>query len=51
MTISDELNKDQLVKLTNAVNLLDKVSPLFAPHERLKSYRQRLISETRLKYK
>lgn len=51
LSIFDALNKEQLVKLTNAVNLLDKVSSLFAPHERLKSSRERLINETRFKYK
>lgn len=51
LSISDELTTEQLIKLTNAVNLLDKASSLFAPHERLKSSRQRLINETRLKYK
>ncbi len=51
LSIADELTTEQILKLTNAVNLLDKASSLFAPHERLKSSRQRLINETRLKYK
>ncbi|MFC3646483.1 DUF6058 family natural product biosynthesis protein [Planctobacterium marinum] len=34
-----------------AVNLLDKSSSLFAPHERLSSSRFRLVNETRCKYK
>lgn len=40
-----------LKKLTKAVNLLDTASSLFAPHERLKSSRHRLIDEVRRKYK
>lgn len=40
-----------LEKLTKAVNLLDSSSSMFAPHERLKSSRQRLINDVRQKYK
>lgn len=46
----NELTPEQLNKLTLAVNLLDSASSLFAPHERLKSSRHRLVNETRLKY-
>lgn len=46
----DKANID-LVQLTKAVNLLDKSSALFAPHERLKSSRHRLIDEVRRAYK
>lgn len=41
----------ELKKLERAVNLLDSVSSLFAPHERLKSSRHRLIDEVRRNYK
>lgn len=40
----------QLNKLTLAVDLLDSTSSLFAPHERLKSSRHRLVNEIRRKY-
>lgn len=46
-----ELTDEQLTKLNSAVNLLDSASSLFAPHERLKSSRHRLINEVRRKYK
>mgnify|MGYP005822246573 CR=1 FL=1 len=46
----DNEEKD-LIKLTKAVNLLDSASSMFAPHERLKSSRHRLIDEIRRKYK
>lgn len=46
-----ELTSEQVGKLTLAVNLLDKSSSLFAPHERLSSSRFRLVNETRRKYK
>lgn len=45
-----ELDDTQRTKLENAVNLLDKVSSLFAPHERQRSSRHRLIDEVRRKY-
>lgn len=47
---NDTLNDDELKQLTQAVNLLDKASALFAPHERSQSSRQRLINEVRQKY-
>ena len=37
-------------RLTRAVNLLDKASAQFAPHERLSSSRHRLIDEIRNKF-
>ncbi len=43
--------KIDLEQLTKAVNLLDKSSSMFAPHERLKSSRHRLIDEVRREYK
>ncbi|MGO2129492.1 MAG: DUF6058 family natural product biosynthesis protein [Pseudoalteromonas prydzensis] len=46
-----ELTDEQLNRLSSAVNLLDSASSLFAPHERLKSSRHRLINEVRRKYK
>lgn len=45
-----ELTPEQLNKLTLAVDLLDSASSLFAPHERLKSSRHRLVNEIRRKY-
>lgn len=45
-----ELTEQQLSQLTRAVNLLDSASALFAPHERLKSSRHRLVDELRRKY-
>jgi hypothetical protein len=45
-----ELTEQQLNQLTRAVNLLDSVSALFAPHERLKSSRHRLVDEIRRTY-
>lgn len=47
----EELSLKQMEKLKAAVNLLDSASSLFAPHERLKSSRHRLINEIRRKYK
>jgi len=46
----NELTPEQLSKLTLAVDLLDSASSLFAPHERLKSSRHRLVNEIRRKY-
>jgi hypothetical protein len=46
-----ELTQAQISQLRLAVNLLDSASSLFAPHERLKSSRQRLINEVRRQYK
>jgi uncharacterized protein DUF6058 len=47
---SDKLSKNELSKLTKAVNLLDSASAMFAPHERLKSSRHRLVDEVRRQY-
>jgi len=47
---NDELTPEQRNKLTLAVDLLDSASSLFAPHERLKSSRHRLVNEVRSKY-
>ncbi|MFT5758389.1 MAG: hypothetical protein ACI9LM_003130 [Alteromonadaceae bacterium] len=46
----DPLSTEQLQKLNEVVNLLDKSSALFAPHERIKSSRYRLIDQVREKY-
>ncbi|MCJ8295556.1 MAG: DUF6058 family natural product biosynthesis protein, partial [Colwellia sp.] len=46
----DDLTDQQINKLTVAVNLLDSASSLFAPHERLRSSRHRLVNEVRRKY-
>lgn len=43
--------KLELVQLKRAVNLLDESSALFAPHERAKSSRYRLIDEVNRKYR
>ena len=51
LTEFNELTSEQMDKLTLAVNLLDSASSLFAPHERLKSSRQRLVNEVRRQYK
>ncbi len=47
----EELNSSEESELTNAVNLLDLSSSLFAPHERSKSSRHRLINEVRRKFR
>ncbi len=46
-----KLNKSGETKLANAVDLLDLSSSLFAPHERRKSSRHRLINEVRRQFK
>jgi hypothetical protein len=46
----DKLTQTQSKQLRLAVNLLDKASSMFAPHERLNSSRQRLINEVRRQY-
>lgn len=46
----DELDSKQLNKLTFAVDLLDSSSSLFAPHERLRSSRHRIVNEVRREY-
>ncbi|MEC4724377.1 DUF6058 family natural product biosynthesis protein [Shewanella sp. D64] len=50
MLALDEAEID-LTKLTKAVNLLDESSAMFAPHERIKSSRHRLVDEVRRQYK
>jgi hypothetical protein len=47
----DKLDSKQLSKLTLAVELLDSSSSLFAPHERFRSSRHRLVNEVRRDYK
>ncbi|MBV1910467.1 MAG: hypothetical protein KUG78_14280 [Kangiellaceae bacterium] len=47
----ESLNSSEETELTNAVNLLDLSSSLFAPHERKRSSRHRLIDEVRRKFK
>ena len=46
----NELSPEQLKKLSLAVDLLDSASSLFAPHERLKSSRHRLVNEVRRQF-
>lgn len=46
----NELSLEQTQQLARAVNLLDKASALFAPHERAKSSRKRLIDDVRERY-
>jgi len=46
-----ELGVSELEDLENAVNLLDKSSSLFAPHERANSSRHKFIDEVRRIYK
>jgi len=46
----ESLTKENRAKLKDAVNLLDKASAEFAPHERLNSSRERLINAVREKY-
>lgn len=48
--LKSEFKRD-LKALEDAVNLLDEASALFAPHERLKSSRHRLVNEIRQKFK
>jgi hypothetical protein len=47
----EEFNPQQIKKLTRAVDLLDNASSLFAPHERLRSSRHRLVDEVRRQHK
>ncbi|WP_444995718.1 DUF6058 family natural product biosynthesis protein [Aliikangiella sp. IMCC44359] len=47
----DNLTEQNREKLMKAVNLLDVSSSMFAPHERLKSSRHRLINEVRRQYR
>ncbi len=44
------LTSDELTQLTRAVNLLDEASTLFAPHERDRSSRHRLVNGVRQIY-
>jgi len=50
LDVETSLSEEAVEKLIRAVNLLDKVSSDFAPHERLKSSRHRLVNMVRLKY-
>jgi len=47
---NNDLTNENRAKLNDAVNLLDKASAEFAPHERLNSSRERLINVVREKY-
>ncbi len=47
---SAPLAENKLERLARAVNLLDEVSSAFAPHERLRSSRHRLVDETRRRF-
>lgn len=44
------LNQQQTQTLNNAVNLLDNASALFAPHERARSSRQKLVLDVRQQF-
>lgn len=44
------LSKIEMEKLAGAINILDSSSSMFAPHERLRSSRHRIINENRRKY-
>lgn len=44
------LSNNDITRLTQAVNLLDSASALFAPHERENSSRERLVNKVRRKY-
>jgi len=48
--VNDNLSDDDIERLTQAVNLLDSASSLFAPHERENSSRERLVNKVRRKY-
>ncbi|MCS6119317.1 hypothetical protein G3444_10420 [Shewanella baltica] len=51
LTSKDELSHNELLKLTTAVTLLDEVSAAFAPHEKSRSSRYRLVDEIRRRYR
>ncbi|WP_223671055.1 DUF6058 family natural product biosynthesis protein [Kangiella shandongensis] len=51
LSSQDKLTDDEMSQLERAVNLLDKASSAFAPHERQRSSRYRLVDETRRKFK
>ncbi|QSX38342.1 DUF6058 family natural product biosynthesis protein [Shewanella sedimentimangrovi] len=46
----DALTDTELAQLARAVDLLDRASSAFAPHERQRSSREQLINEVRRKY-
>ncbi|TQV81536.1 DUF6058 family natural product biosynthesis protein [Aliikangiella coralliicola] len=48
---SEKLTDKELKQLTDAVNLLDSASSMFAPHERIKSSRRRLVDDVRRRFK
>ncbi|MCO7223512.1 DUF6058 family natural product biosynthesis protein [Pleionea sp. CnH1-48] len=50
LSSEESLTVEQTAQLTKAVNLLDEASSLFAPHERPKSSRQRLINDIRRRF-
>nr|WP_246240017.1 DUF6058 family natural product biosynthesis protein [Pseudoalteromonas caenipelagi] len=50
LTLTEHLSAAELNALAKAVDLLDKVSAHFAPHERHRSSRHRLIDEVRRQY-
>ena len=47
---SGNLSQAALTSLEKAVNLLDESSALFAPHERLRSSKHRLVNEIRRRF-
>lgn len=51
LTEKESLAEEEVQRLSQAVNLLDRASSGFAPHERLQSSRHRLIDEVRRKYR
>ncbi|USD29909.1 hypothetical protein J8Z24_07515 [Pseudoalteromonas sp. SCSIO 43201] len=50
LALEHDLSKTELVKLHQAINLLDDASTQFAPHEREQSSRKRLIENVRAKF-
>ncbi|MEJ6473944.1 DUF6058 family natural product biosynthesis protein [Pseudoalteromonas piscicida] len=46
----EHLSPDELINLHQVVDLLDKASALFAPHERERSSRKRLIDDVRARF-
>ncbi|BBN83708.1 hypothetical protein PA25_36930 [Pseudoalteromonas sp. A25] len=50
LTRNENLGANELSALTKAVDLLDKASACFAPHERQRSSRHRLVDEVRRQY-
>lgn len=49
--LEQDENKRDIETLTKAIDLLDNASSLFAPHERLRSSRHRLVDEVRRQHK